>query len=649
MLEELRIQDFAIIDSLAIGFGAGLNVLTGETGAGKSIVIDALGFVLGARASASLVRHGSRQARVEATFSVQDLPGAPVGDPPDGDPGDPAQAAGDPGEPPGPAGDPSGTAPGDPPPGDSGDPGGAGPGAMLGGILEQARVPVEGPDLVLCREITAGGRNTWRINGSPVTQAVVRDVGALLLEIHGQHDSQGLMQASRHIDLLDRLGGADLQAVRAEHARAYRAFRALRAERDRLVAEERDRERRKEWLSFEVEEIESARLVVEPDEVETLEADRQVLANADRIRGRLADAAGFLDEGEGGRGQGARDLLSRAVRSLAQVVPLDPRAHALAEAAENAQVAVDELYHDLMGHLEQVEADPYKLDQVQERLNLIGRLQRKYGTTVAEIVAYGQRARAELTRLEGSQERLEAIGLELEQTSRDMGVRVADLSRRRRQVAAGLERRVAEELEGLEMKGTRFEVRFDLEAAEDGLEVPDLPEAPVRVAVGPGGVDRVEFLISANPGQPVGPLARIASGGELSRVMLAIQSVLAGIDPVGTMVFDEVDAGLGGVAAEAVASRLQRISESRQVLCVTHLPLVAAAATAHWSLAKEVREGQTRTHARRLDSKERAGEIARMLAGRQASQTTLRQAQEMLQTRRRAPNDAEPRPSPARP
>lgn len=624
MLEELRIQDFAIIDSLSIAFGQGLNVLTGETGAGKSIVIDALGFVLGARASASLVRHGSRVARVEAVFVLAGDEAVPTARAEDGAAA--TEEAGSPAE--------DGTDV-------TGDASSArGPAASsLGALLEQARVPLEGPEIVLSREITAAGRNTWRINGSPVTQAVVRDVASLLVEIHGQHDSQGLMQVSRHLDLLDRLGGHDLEALRERHVALYRIYRGLRVERDRLVADERDRERRKEWLSFEVEEIESARLVVEPDELQDLEAERSILANADRIRGRLTEAAALLDEGEEGRGQGARDLFSRAAHCLAQVVPLDARAQPLAVAAESVRVATDELYHELLAHLEQVEADPRKLDQVQERLNLIGKLQRKYGTTLGEIVEYGRRARGELDRLEGCQERLQEMEREIARVSGEVAALARDLSQRRREVAADLEGQVAQELDGLEMRGTRFEVSFGFEAADDGLEVPGLEGAPARVALGPCGVDRVEFLISANPGQPVGPLVRIASGGELSRVMLAIQSVLARVDPVGTMVFDEVDAGLGGVAAEAVASRLQRISWARQVICVTHLPLVAAAAAAHWSLAKEVQEGQTRTYARRLDLGDRAAEIARMLAGRQASETTLRQAEEMLQTRRRVPTD----------
>lgn len=576
MLSEIVICDFAIIERLHVRLEEGLNVLTGETGSGKSIVIDALAFVLGARGGAAQVRAGARTARVEATFEgVCD---------------------------------------------------------EVTALLATLEVEVEDAAVVVSREASVSGRNVYRVNGTVVTQSTLATVGDLLVEIHGQHDAYALLRTSRHLDLLDRLGGAPLLERRAEVATLWKEWKALRDERDALQAEARERERRREWLTFEADEIASLRLCETPDERETLEVERSVLANADKIRLRAAEAHALLDGAEGDGG--ARTALARIARGLAQLEGLDRGAASVAAAAAALAVAADELAREISAYAETIDADPHRLEQVNERLNAIQRLQKKYGPTMRDILAYERRARADLAAIEHSEERGERIDGAIRALGERLAAAAAALSALRRDTAASLERDVARELGALEMPHTRFAVRFSHAPAADGLCVAGCAEGAVHV--GASGADAVEFLISANLGQPLAPLARIASGGEMSRVMLAIQSVLARINPVATMIFDEVDAGLGGVAAEAVAVRLRVIAESargRQVLCVTHLPLVAAAATVHWSLRKRVQADRTVAEAVRLDAGARAAEIARMMAGTQASETTLRQAEEMLSRR----------------
>jgi DNA repair protein RecN (Recombination protein N) len=601
MLEELRIQNFAIIEELILTPAAGLNVLTGETGAGKSIVIDALGFVLGMRAGPSIIRAGARSCHVEASFS---RPPREVRD-----------------------------------------------------RLDALEIALEDDLVTVARDINTAGRNSYRLNGTLVSLAVLREVGEWLVEIHGQHEQQGLLVPARHVDLLDRLGGPELLTQRAEVETLYQRWRSLCAERERLLADDRDRERRREWLTFEIDEIAAAGLSSngtskrrdsEPgdsphgdshpgtdpqpespdDELTALENERAVLTHADKLRHRTAEALAALDEGEasGSHGQtSARDQLSQAARALSAVASLDTRLAPLLSSLEGVAAGLDDVCRDLRQYADTIDIDPQRLEAVNERLATLARLQKKYGPTLADVVAYAERARAELATLDASETRLGELTTAIGSTTSQLSASASALSRQRRAVADRIEGQVAEELRGLEMPHTRFAVRITHE--------PDDQQANRFFS---NGIDRVEFLIAPNPGQPLQPLAKIASGGEMSRFLLAVHAVLAAASDDGsgaaplTMIFDEVDAGLGGVAAEAVAARLSRIGEHRQVLCITHLPMVAAAATSHFSLRKAVEGDSTRTHVKLLEPDERVPEIARMLAGNQVSETTLRQAREMM-------------------
>lgn len=597
MLSEIVIEDFAIIDKLRLRLDSGLNVLTGETGAGKSVVIDAISYVLGARGGPSLVRNGARLARVEAIFEEVPL--------------------------------------------------------ELLALLDEWNVVAEGRTVVLARETTASGRNTYRVNGHMVTQCMLKSVGCVLVEIHGQHEAFRLLEPSHHIDLLDRLGGEELETQRCAVGSAWNHWKSLRDERAALVADACERQRCLEWLSFEADEIESMRLIETPDELETLEAERLVLANADRILSQADQALTLLDGADGDGG--IRTGLACVARLLSQIESVDAHLAPMLTAARALSAGLDELRRDLGRYADGVEADPARLEEVNERVGAIQRLQKKYGPTVSDIVAHGRRARAELETLEVSDSRTRELDALVEAAGRELARTALELSSMRKSIARGLEQEVAEQLAGLEMPNTRFSVCFAHDLDDEGLTVDAMGEMPLRV--GSGGFDRVEFLISANPGQPLQPLARVASGGETSRVMLAMQSVLARVNPVDTMIFDEIDAGLGGVAAEAVATRLRKIAQiprnqsradfsvpaepatgrdgsaGRQVICVTHLPLVAAAASVHWSLSKQCDGEITTTRARGLSAGERVEEIARMMAGRQASATTCQQAEEMLRWR----------------
>lgn len=619
MLTDILIENFAIVERLELRLGEGLNVLTGETGAGKSIVIDAISYVLGARGGTSLIRNGARLARVEASFC--DVP-------------PPLLAQLDEWNIPLDRNDRNDR-------GDHGD-------GRADGDDEADRDGGDGGMVVLARETTASGRNSYRINGSMVTQAMLKTARDLLVEIHGQHDTFALLSAARHLDLLDAIGGTPMAEQRAGVYDGWKKWKSLLDERANLQQAARERERRREWLTFEAEEIEAMSLIETPDELETLQAERSVLANADKIRSRAEEAVVLLDGGDdtqGARGgDGVRAALGRVARLLGQVETMDAAASGIALSASTAAVAIEELRRDVAHYAERVDADPMRLEEVNERLNNIQRLQKKYGPTVADILTYARRARVELEGLDRSEARTIELDADVEICRQELGRLAARLSAMRRETADLLERHVAQELRELEMPDTRFAVRFDLDDDAHGVDIPELAPGPIRI--NGSGIDRVEFLLSANPGQPLQSLARVASGGEMSRVMLAMQSVLARVNPVGTMIFDEVDAGLGGVAAEAVAARLRKIAETpsdgssdgqkparRQVLCVTHLPLVAAAASVHWNLSKHVDDGNTTARARALLGSERAREIARMLAGTQASETTLRQAEEMLRHR----------------
>lgn len=568
MLTELYVKDFALIDELRIEMGPGFNVLTGETGAGKSLIIDAVGLVLGGRATSDMVRTGADEAVIEGVFDITDL-------------------------------------------------------ESLAALLSEAGIEAEDGTLIVTREIARSGKNKCRINGRTVTLGMVAEVGAALVDIHGQHEHQSLLHVSRHLELLDRFGGSKIWPLRREVEELFTRLSGLEKELSRLRADGREKARRMDLLRFQVNEIDAANL--RPGEEEELEAERLVLANAEQLFDAAAFAVSALLEGSGDS-PAVDDTLGAVLARLSEAAKVDPSLKPVMEALSGAEIAVREAARELRSYRDRIDFSPHRLDQVTERLETISRLKRKYGDTVEAILAYRVKTGAELASIEHSEEREAELTAEIAEAKRRLADVAGRLSRERKALARDLEGKIAEELAELEMPRARFSVAVERDEDDEGLEVDG-----GRWAYGPKGIDRVEFLMSANPGEDLKPLARIASGGEMSRVMLALKAVLARLDEIPTMIFDEIDTGIGGKAALAVAEKLKAIGSMRQVMCVTHQAVIAARGDVHFYISKAAEADRTVVKVRRLSGEERVREIARMMGGASLTQITLEHAREMLE------------------
>ena len=572
MLLEMDVRDYALIEHISIEFGDGFNVLTGETGAGKSLVIDCLGLAVGGRASAESVRTGAESAVVEAVFDLSEMA------------------------------------------------------SMADVLCEQGIDPEPDGTLVVSREVWRQGRSRCRINGRIVTLTSLSAVGECLVDIYGQHEYQSLARPSRHLALLDSFGGAQLAEALAVYRTKYSVWRSARRELAELAATGRERARRADLLAFEASEIESAKL--RPDEDALLSAERVVLANAERLLGGVSQAFELVYESSRPDSPSAYDVLADALAHLDAAARIDaslaPVRDSLASMCEQA----GSLGRAMRSYRESIDFSPQRLAAVEERLAAIARLKRKYGDTLAEVIEHGRAAREALDTVVHADERLAELERRAAEYSEDAAGAAAEVSRIRTQVAARLEHDITCELSELSMPKAAFriQIRRNRGDAEQEVIVDGQP-----CALGPEGMDDVEFLFSANPGEEPRQLSRIASGGEMSRVMLAIKSVLAQVDDMPTMVFDEVDQGIGGEASRAVAARLSGIGRVRQVLAVTHLPQIAAAASGHFAVRKEERAGRTQVGIWHLDPDERVAEVARMLGGDNPSALTLAHAREMLE------------------
>jgi DNA repair protein RecN (Recombination protein N) len=568
VLIELRIQDLAVVASAALEFGPGLNVLTGETGAGKSMIVDALAVALGARVTSDLIRTGAGSASVEARFDI------------DAD---------------GPA----------------------------GRWLREAGLDAD--ELIVSREIAAEGRSRAWINGRPATVGMLRELGDLIVEVAGQHEGQRLLRPSVHIELLDAFGGSPLAALRAEVAEGVHTRAVLLGELRVLAEGERERARQIDVLRYQVQEIDAARL--QADDEGDLQARHARLTNADRLSTAALAAYAALYEADG---QAATDRVGQAKSALRDAAVLDPALSGAFQRIDGLAAELADVAHGLAQYAETLEARPDELAAVEDRLELIRSLKRKYGASVEGILAYRQQASETLTRLEASDARSPEIAAALADLDRALAERCGRLTHMRREAAARLESEVERTLRVLEMGRTRITVSFAVDPDEGGLVIEQ-----TRVAVGPTGVDRVELLLAPNPGEAPRPLARIASGGELSRVMLALRHALAEAGGVPVLICDEVDAGVGSRTAGAVGQLLATVARTRQVLCVTHLPQIASLADRHFWVTKETHGGRTRVRVRPLAADERVEEIARMLGGRQPTPIAREHAEELLRTTRR--------------
>ena len=548
MLELLHIENIAIIEAADIEFAPGFNALTGETGAGKSIVIDSLSAVLGQRTSRELIRTGAEKAFVSAAFS-----------------------------------------------------------GMAPELTETLGIQPEADGtLLLQREIQTDGKNVCRVNGRPVTVGQLRALGARLLNIHGQHDGQQLLDEEQHIVYLDSFGRMESLAI--TYAEKYKDFTDIRRQIGALQMDEAEKARRVDTLQYQIEELRRAKL--KSGEEEELTARRGMLRNAEKFLGAVAGADYALNGDDSGGG--ALSALRQAQDALSGVRHLDD---AFGQLYERLGEAYSEVY-DIAATVEdkrgELDVSPGELDRVESRMDLLYRLKKKYGATVEDMLDYQARCEAELAQIEDAGDTLARLEQALSKAEKEARQAAQALSDARKAAADRLTAQILTELQQLDMGKIRFAVDF----AEKPLDS--------------DGMDTVRFLMSANVGEELRPIHKIASGGELARIMLAMKNVLSEQDHVGTMVFDEVDTGVSGRAAQKVAEKMARISRRKQVLCVTHLPQLAAMADTHFSVEKGERDGRTYTEVRRLDREQRRRELARLTGGSHVSQTMLDGAEELL-------------------
>jgi DNA repair protein RecN (Recombination protein N) len=564
MIESLRIENLAVLERAEIELGGGLNVLTGETGAGKSIVLGALALLAGSRASQDVIRDGASEAIVEAVFRVE---------------GDEALAR----------------------------------------ALERLGVEVPDGELVVRRSVARSGRGRARLGGELVPVSTLADLFRGRLEISSQHESQELLRTEAHARLLDAAGG--LLALRAKVAERHEALRAIDQEMGELRERREERARREDFLKYQMNEIDEAKL--KPGEFADLQLERSRLANSERLRGDAERAHALLaSDPTRPETYGALDPLAEAARRLEALADVDPRLAVLAERLGGARAELEDAAQELSAYAAEVEADPARLAEAEERLDQLERLRRKYGADEDAIAAFREEAATELAALTGSEDRLAELESERTRLAAALAREARRLSAGRRKASEKLARDVEQQLHGLAMPDARFEV---------GLEPVTPPEG---FPCAPGGAEAPEFRFCANPGEALQPLRRVVSGGELSRVFLALKCALRRAGEARVLVFDEVDAGIGGRVADQVGRLLADLAADHQVLCITHLPQIAAGADLHFRVDKRKRGGRTVAGVQPLSSEARIEEIARMAGGATVSDATRRHARELLRSRR---------------
>jgi DNA repair protein RecN (Recombination protein N) len=569
MLLELTINDFAIIEHCSVQFDRGFVAMTGETGAGKSIIVDALGAALGGKVGAEVVRAGAKGATVEAIFALDE---------------------------------------------------------NLQTVKEflAERELESGEDvLILRREISATGRSMSRINGRAVPTAVLATLGAHLADIHGQSEHLSLLRSERQLEMLDRYAG--LQELRERFQREARVVTSVRRELAELLASQREAERRIDLLRFQVDEIERANLC--RGEEEELINERRLLSNAERLT-ELATNAFEALHGNSDL-PGAVDLLAAAAQALTELARIDPSFEATTELCHSLHYQAEDIAMTVRRYRDNVEYDPARLNEIEERLDLLARLKRKYGDTIEEILAFYEHARTDLENIEGFDERVTELRTALQEAEAKAAVDAATLSQARRDHAERFTAEVQAQLELLGLGKTRFEVQFEHRPDEEGLEV-DLGDERGRFAFSSTGIDRVTFLVSFNPGEPLRPIEKVASGGETARFMLALKTVLSAADDIPTLVFDEIDTGVGGRSGQVVGAMLRGLAHKHQVISITHLPQIAAQASQHLKILKVQSAERTTVQVEELEGSTRVQELAEMLAGAQPSETARRSAEELL-------------------
>lgn len=555
MLLNLYIQDFGIIEKTGINFTPGLNVISGETGAGKSIVIGAIQMAAGGRALSEYVRSGCDRALVQAAAEARDLPEVSL-------------------------------------------------------LLSENGIDADREEaLILTREINRNGRNLCRINGQMVTLGLYREIGCRLLDIQGQNDQQLLFDPGRQLFLLDAYGGGELSETAAGVALVHRKYREVLEAAGELRRGSRERAGRQDLINYQINDIDGADL--KPGEDLELAAEKNRLANAEKLSRLVAECYRDL---YGGSNASSLELTGRALKALDRAAEMDHGLEGVKDLVSSALYQIEEACRDLSRYMEGLEFNPARLEAVQERIDQLDRLKKKYGQTIEEVLRHRREIAEELLEMEGGNQKIELLEKELESLAGELEELAGRLTAGRKRAAAALERDIARELEDLEMSGAVFLINFS-----------------GRERTGAQGREKAEFFISTNPGEPARPLAKIASGGETSRLMLAVKTILAEMEGIPTLVFDEIDTGIGGRTIRSVATKLRQLSQKRQVICVTHSPPVASAADNHLVIRKGESGGRTRSEVFSLDRGGRIYELARMLGGGERDQAALNHARKLLE------------------
>jgi len=562
MLRHLVIHNVALIDKVELELNEGMNILTGETGAGKSVIIGSLSAILGERVSRDMIRTGSDKAFVEAVFNVNY--------------------------------------------------------ESLSDIYENLGIePKEDGTLVISREFSVSGKNICRVNGRMVTLSVLKEIGERLVDIHGQHDNQSLLKTEKHIELLDSFGGAAIEKLKYSYREILSEYKSIKDKIKKLSGDEAERSRKIDILRYQLDEINAAEL--KPGEDAELEKQRNVLSNVEKILISLTVVHNILNGADENQ-TSVLDMLRTAGIEMQNAVKWDDTYEDTAAQIDDITYRLEDIADEIRRKRDSMEYNPEMLEQIEDRLDIINKLKRKYGNTIEDIIKFRKDIECELEQMEGSEELLAELQKKLNEVEEQLYRKACELSNERRKAAEILESRITEQLEDLEMKKARFAVNF---------EFADVCDNNSRNYMS-NGLDKIEFLISTNPGEPLKPLARIASGGEMSRIMLAIKTILADVDKVPTLIFDEVDTGISGKAAQKVAEKLALVSCTHQTICITHVPQIACMADNHYLIQKAVIKDTTRTRVKKLEQNDKLMEIARILDGDNITDITMKHAEEMI-------------------
>lgn len=558
MLHELRIHNFAIIEDISLVFHNGMTVLTGETGAGKSIIIDAVSLLAGGRGSADYVRHGTNKCILEGHFEMPQN-------------------------------------------------------SQLKEIFQTEAIDYDEKLMIIQREIYSNGRSVCRINGSIVTIGLLKEIGGYLIDIHGQNEHQELMQSDNHISLLDYFGNESIAPLKASYQKDFKEYRKSVKILDEWQDKEQEMAQKIDILKFQTEEIANANLVV--GEEEELEEEERRLANFQTITSAMTTSYQVLQESE----PNGLELVGKAMDEMENIADVDQNLEAISTNLNSVFYELQEIASEIYNELDKQEFDEDRLDEIARRLNLIQQLKRKYGSSIEEILAFYEKSVEELAQIENRTGSNSELAAKIQQLEKSLFAKGKELSEKRRAVAKDLEAAIHEQLEALYMDKVAFEVRF----------ASDLSETTVKEA-NRNGLDTIEFYIATNPGEPKKALTRIASGGELSRIMLAMKTIFAKSQGITSIIFDEIDTGVSGRVAQAIAEKIHSIASHSQVLCITHLPQVAAIADNHLYVKKAIMESRTITEAVVLSKEERIDEIARMLSGNETTKGAIQAATELL-------------------